>query len=83
MTIAVGSFVLLPHIARAVVSDVAYEACVQVVAGATPEKCRCLAVRLAERMVTGAYLYRRLVRDEDVPEVEMDRMRRSCGLGTS
>jgi len=78
-----GCLAALPYAARSFVNEIAYDACVEVVSGATPEKCRCLAARLAERMVTYDYLYRRLVRDEGVPQEEMRRMRRACGLGES
>jgi hypothetical protein len=78
-----GCLAFLPSVARSLVNQIAYDACIEVVSGATPEKCRCLAARLAERMVTYDYLHRRLVRDEGVPQEEMERMRRSCGLGQS
>lgn len=78
--VIVGLFIGLPYVAKNLVEDMAYEACIEVISGSTSGKCRCLARDLAQRMVTYDYFYRRLIQDQDFPEEEMNQIRRGCGL---
>jgi len=76
LVVTVGCVVLL----RYWVGDVAFDVCIEGVSGATPSKCGCVARRMAERMVTPQYVYRRITRDEGVPKEEVDEIRKTCGL---
>ena len=80
LVLLLGFVVFVRYVARVWVSDVAYEACIESVSRATPQKCRCLAGRMAERMVTPQYVYRRLSRDEGIPGEEMEQMRKACQI---
>jgi hypothetical protein len=80
VVIVVGAALFGPFLARSFIDEGAYDACIDVVSDATPEICRCMAAKVADRMVTFDYFHRRLVRNEDLPRDEMERIRRGCGL---
>src|SRR5690348_11093506 len=80
LLIVCACLVSLRLVAAMWVGKVILNECLSVRPDPTPQKCECLAERMADRVVTFDYLVRRLVREEYLPDREVRDIRKACDV---
>ena len=77
-TLSVG--LLSTYVVRQYIEHVLHDLCIEKPGTVPSDKCPCMASEMAGKLVTFDYAYRRLYKDQDFTDAEIEGMWQACGL---